>query len=706
MRPVTLRINNRIVDLKGGESLGIDFASFDVDEVTKRKGALSINFTVPATANNRQIFENAQEITNLGTLPFQILSARLYVEGVDVNITRCELMSATQDEFELRLYNDDSAVFLALKERTLGELDLSGLDHFQNGQNVADRIPFVGNITYPLLQSSEIDFPHNNTDRKFITYAALPCIYMDTLISSIFGSLGYDVVDTITDYSLALPPSDNFKRNKDKRRYLGTARSTATYTASFGNVNWLTFNQFANNVGYNGAFFEGLFDPVLPTRPQQGEPTSWIRCADVLKNVRITFTAQLYNPNSSQVSMEAQWYLYDKDNVLKEIFNNTILTVRGGQTATFQSDFEMPSNIIADVEDSIRMMFVWVAGTSCEVSSPEFTIVDLDIETPGVVQVYEACNVIPFLKRANYPTRWVTANSIPKQSWKWGDLIREYLKLTGGVMQFDHIRKKVYFSRLNAIQDNLANPYLWTNKVDDTELPKIEFANDQYGQRNNFTYQEPLSQQSEDANGDPLPRFDPIDGTNFTQTINNTNLKPEEDLIESDFSFSRQVEMFIGYNVARVPTYKYINPQVPNTFDAPQNFERNSIGQPIVLIRQVTDYATPLEVYREFDLYPSGAILTKYTYNVAWFIDTDQPLSLGWGANLVNTFYSYLIDIITNYKKVTLRLRLNAVDIKNLNFQRPVYISGTYYYINAVNGYDPISGESTEVELIKLNPYG
>jgi hypothetical protein len=46
------------------------------------------------------------------------------------------------------------------------------------------------------------------------------------------------------------------------------------------------------------------------------------------------------------------------------------------------------------------------------------------------------------------------------------------------------------------------------------------------------------------------------------------------------------------------------------------------------------------------------------------------------------------------------------VDIRTLDFQRPVYISGVYYYINAVNGYDPINGGSTEVELIKLNPYG
>lgn len=356
----------------------------------------------------------------------------------------------------------------------------------------------------------------------------------------------------------------------------------------------------------------------------------------------------------------------------------------------------MPPNFSAS-QGNLIQLFVIADSNAGQLLDPSYTITDVTINEGGKVEP---------LDRIDYPTRWVTANSIPKQSWKWGDLVREYLKLTGGVMQFDHIRKKVYFSRLNAIQDNLANPYLWTNKVDHTEPPNIEFANDQYGQRNNFTFEEPLSQQSEDANGDPLPRFDPIDGTNFTQTINNTNLKPEEDLIESDFSFSRQVEMFIGYDVARVPTYKYIVPQTPDTFDAPISFERNSIGQPIVLIRQVTDYATPLEVYREFDLYPAGAILTKYTYNVAWFIDRDQELSLGWGANLVETFYSYLVDIITNYKKVTLRLRLNAVDIKNLNFQRPVYISGTYYYINAVNGYDPISGESTEVELIKLNPYG
>lgn len=691
MRPVTLRINNRIVDLKGGESLGIDFASFDVDEVTKRKGALSINFTVPATANNRQIFENAQEVTNLGTLPFQILSARLYVEGVDVNITRCELMSATQDEFELRLYNDDSAVFLALKERTLGELDLSTLDHFQRGSDVASRVDQTAFITYPLLQSSEIDFPHNNTDRRLVTYAALPCLYMDSLISLMFLELGYGVIDTITDQKLALPPSENFKRNKDKRRYLGTA-SYPSLAIPVGTS--IIFNTFVNNAGYNVEFFQGSFiDAVSVTPAKYGE----IYLADDIQDLDMTFDFTIDMDVLPYYSFNVTYDYLDPDGVILDTLQNSFYENYAGGVVTYSDHFVSPSKWVGQQGNRIVVSIGPIGGLVAELQNPSLTINDLKINAGGKVEP---------LGRIDNPDRWVTANSIPKQTWKWGDLIREYLKLTGGVMQFDHIRKKVYFSRLNIIEDNLANPYLWTNKVDDTDPPKIEFANDQYGQRNNFTYEEPLSQQSEDANGDPLPRFDPIDGTNFTQTINNTNLKPEEDLIESDFSFSRQVEMFIGYDVARVPTYKYIIPQTPDTFDAPISFERNSIGQPIVLIRQVTDYATPLEVYREFDLYPSGAILTKYTYNVAWFIDTDQPLSLGWGANLVDTFYSYLIDIITNYKKVTLRLRLNAVDIKNLNFQRPVYISGTYYYINAVNGYDPISGESTEVELIKLNPYG
>jgi hypothetical protein len=704
MKPVTLRINSKIVDLYGEESLGLDFASFDVDEVTKRKGALSINFQVPPTANNCLILGNAQEINSRDTKPYNIFEARLYVDGIDIAITKCELISASRDGFELRLFNEDSGVFLALKERTIGELDLQALDHMQNGGNVYGRIAAPAFIVYPLLHSNEGAFP-NPAGRTMITYMGLPCLYMDSLISLMFLSLGYGVIDTITDAKIALPPSDTFKRNKDKRRYLGTARCTQPFNLDFGNVNKLTFDTFESNTGYPFEFFEGLFDPILPPFSQAGEIGSWIRVADEIKNFKATFTASVTNPNSSSSSLEVEWSLYDSGNTLIENnLGSRIFTIPAGQTVTISYTLNTSSLFTANVEDSLRLNFVWVGGASSTVNSAELTIDDLTVETGGEVQRYEAVKTSSPLQRLNYPTRWVTANSIPKQNWKWGDLIREYLKLTSGVITFDHIAKKVYLTKMSALEDNIGTAYNWTNKVDYFTEPVIEFANDQYAQRNNFTYKPPFTDQHEDENGDPYPLFTALDGTDFTQQIANTNLKAEEDLIDSEFSFSRQIIRFDGLNVAHVPQYRYVE-TAANVLDAPLGFQRNSVGQPIVLLREMTDAGSPLTVQMEDDLYsPSTHVVN--TWYVSHFIDSTQPISLGWGTNLVEEFYDYLIGIVTNYKKVTLRLNLNPVDIRTLDFQRPVYISGVYYYINAVNGYDPINGGSTEVELIKLNPYG
>lgn len=704
MRPVTLRINSKIVDLYGKESLGLDFSSFDVDEVTKRKGALSINFQIPPTANNKLIFGNAQEISSRNQTPYSILDARLFVDGIDIAITKCELISASNDGFEIRLYNDDSAIFLALKQRTLGELDLKNLDHMQNGGSVNLRINTGAFITYPLLHSSESEFP-NPADRRLITYMALPCLHVDTLIGIIFSSLGYSTANSITSANLVLPPSDTFKRNKDKRRYLGTAKCTQPFFLDFGNTNKLTFDTFQNNANYPFGFFEGLFDPILAPFSQAGEIGSWIRIADEIKNFKATFTANVTNPNSSRSSLEVIWSLYDSGNTLIENnLGSRIFTIPAGQTVTISYILNTSNLFTANVEDSLRLDFVWVGGTSSIVNSAELTIDDLVIENGGEVQRYEAVKVRSELQRLNYPTRWITANSIPKQNWKWGDFIKEYLKLTNGVMAFDHTAKIVYFSRMSEIQDNIGNAYNWTNKVDYFTEPVIEFANDQYAQRNNFSFKAPFTDQHEAQNGDPYPLFTALDGTDFTQQIANTNLKAETDLIESEFSFSRQLIRFDGLNVAHVPQYRY--PELSaNVFNSPLGFQRNSVGQPILIVRQMTDAANPLIIQKEADLYPTSTN-TVNTWYVAHFIDSTQPLSLGWGQNLVEEFYDYLIGIVTNYKKVTLRLNLNPVDIRTLDFQRPVYISGVYYYINAVNGYDPINGGSTEVELIKLNPYG
>jgi hypothetical protein len=74
-----------------------------------------------------------------------------------------------------------------------------------------------------------------------------------------------------------------------------------------------------------------------------------------------------------------------------------------------------------------------------------------------------------------------------------------------------------------------------------------------------------------------------------------------------------------------------------------------------------------------------------------------------------NLYKFYYEDYVYNLnskdsKLVSLYLLLNNLDIKNIDFTKLVRIGTTLYYLNLVDGYNPLSNELTKVELLKYNP--
>lgn len=92
-----------------------------------------------------------------------------------------------------------------------------------------------------------------------------------------------------------------------------------------------------------------------------------------------------------------------------------------------------------------------------------------------------------------------------------------------------------------------------------------------------------------------------------------------------------------------------------------------------------------------------------YTYSLAYFTTN----------NLYNAYYSKFINEITDKdsKIVKCNVVLNATDINKFTFRNKVFINhpeygGTYFIVNKIINYDPLEPKSTQVELLKLKNYG
>jgi hypothetical protein len=116
-----------------------------------------------------------------------------------------------------------------------------------------------------------------------------------------------------------------------------------------------------------------------------------------------------------------------------------------------------------------------------------------------------------------------------------------------------------------------------------------------------------------------------------------------------------------------------------------------------------------------------GSTLASYTtYGYAGHVD--DPLNptddINWGApkelffttasytaaNLFNSYWSEYIAEITDKdsKLLTCSLKLNEVDIYNLDFSKLIYIDGSLWRLNKVLDYNPMDFNVTKVELLKV----
>jgi hypothetical protein len=87
---------------------------------------------------------------------------------------------------------------------------------------------------------------------------------------------------------------------------------------------------------------------------------------------------------------------------------------------------------------------------------------------------------------------------------------------------------------------------------------------------------------------------------------------------------------------------------------------------------------------------------------LAWFIDADKTINLGFENNLLTKHYTELGYMLYRYKKLSAKFNLSAADVLGFDFKKPVYLKqySSYFYVNKIEGYTP--QKLTKVQLIKM----
>jgi hypothetical protein len=661
-----LYIEDELIDLIGDEQISTDYAIAEIGNFATRSGFRSINFDIPKTANNNRILSNSYLVNNSTPRPYRRLKARVFVDGIDQNIRFADIESV-QNTYNMRVYGGNANFFDIIKERKINELQyLPSLNHEFNLTNVYDSRQNNDGYIYPLIDW-HADSPNNimsNTSKTFDVRYCYPCLFVNDIIENICTDAGYALNNDLlndANYQSADLIFPIFNAEPD------AVSGDATFSGS--NVSIFNRNAITFDITYN------LFD--LPT--QNG-----LQLIDITG----TFTTDGTESGYPLVAFTDTLRVYE-------------IPYKGVYTFTFNI-----SGIKQNTDEAIAIIY-FLNGTVLEelarsVTVPLVTSFDLTAtftaEIPAGTQI--GCIVVNAENTPSTPPVTVQTARFDIKSddlkiqigrdllfqfmqikFKQSDFLKAYLQMFSCLVTVNEDTKTVHINKFNELFENIPQAIDWSDKIDYTDENNLEFSLDKYGQENSLEYKA-------DASIDPT--F--IQGANGAINIDDNTLPFTAEIVKLPFAATEMDARLQAFVIPKIKIFTTDSTRTPPTQPT------NKVEPRILLLERLT--TVPSVIYTD----GTTTVTTNVDLPLAWFMAGGKQVNLGFGNNLILLYYGGLQSVLTRTKIVTEQIRLNALDIQQLDFLKPVFLSkhNAYFYISKISGFTYGSSESTEVELVKL----
>lgn len=660
---IRLVIEDVEVDL-GEADIQIDYSIAKIGEIESRSGSRSAQINLPKTVNNRLVFENSDVLNNLTNRPYRRLKARLYTDGIDQRILFASLESVT-DTYNIRVYGDNVSFFDIVKSKKLIQLDLKEYDHYRTFANIKNGRNRTDGYLYPVIDY-HADSPNlyfdNSTPRAYVQYL-YPAMYYEDCINQMCIDAGYTLVNRITELvnypadKICIPYSSvKFERNKDMRRYDATIISTVTNgSGSTASPSYIKIDDL-EPYGYryydtnSPSFFTNLT----------------VYSVDIIDNIKCDVELRFNATNNTGVDLVGRISFLNDTNLYT-------FTILAGATSDYTITItDLIPYYVSGVGASLQIFFssIGTNGTNQSPAAITLNTFACEISNSSLLEhnpevIYDDTDIKSF----------VTVNSL-LPDWTQAELLSTYLKMFCGLISVDEFTKTVTLFSFENILKNLPQGKDWSDKIDLTDEENVEFAFD-YAQNNSLEYEE------DETVIKPT-------GTDGEILIDDENLEGFGEMIKLKFAATENVVRLVGEHVSQIKMWSNVGSP-----DAAMDLVKQR-----VLVVKFEDFG--------FD-YTDGLTTQTVTTDipVCYFIQpTDGytvDFNLGFENNLLN-YYTTFETVLDKTKILTLKLRLNSLDINQLDLTKPVYINhfNSWFYISQIKGYNPNNYESTECELVKL----
>lgn len=236
------------VDLFKEESISITSSVLDIEDITKNTTDYTKSFTVPATANNNNLFKHYYEANIDNTFDARIkIDGRIELDGMPFRkgkwlLQKVSVKQGNPSSYTINFFGNLISIKDILGTKELSNLDFTALDHDYNSATVHEGLMnglFDSKIIYNLLVKKQLYYNSNPTDTtqtdklaniaynttsgiNGVRYSELrPSIKLLSIIEAIENDYGITFSrdffgrSEFSNLYLWLNNSDNSKKNKE-----------------------------------------------------------------------------------------------------------------------------------------------------------------------------------------------------------------------------------------------------------------------------------------------------------------------------------------------------------------------------------------------------------------------------------------------------------------------------------------------------------
>lgn len=616
-----------------------------LQDLANRSGEFSTEIEAGLSSNNRILTKHSQSTDSLTSFPYSVNKCEIEAHGYNV-MQGFATLEETSANYKIRAFGELSNIFDLIGDAKLKELNLdysngSAINHIWNYTNVISNRnnTWQSGFIYPNINYGKWDSLQTTAYWNDL----YPSVFAKYLFLRIFHSIGYSVIGEFLENELfenEILPTVKIPQTPDfvLEGYNTEAITTPNIRYYQQDLFPIVFQKFVKNSSLQlSSGFSGI--------------TKFTPIAFGGISMVLSFNASLSVSNTATIN------LIIEDNGTINIDSYPIVS----GTNTFNFTLNKKS------------------------SSTRFWISLSQTQSLGYVDISNLSWVNTYNSQILLEGNTVFVNEcLPDISQK--DFLTTIVNQYNLMITIDSSLRAVNFSYFNSVDPNKSNAIDWTDKLDITDLPTIQYAIDGYGQNNLLSYET-------DDNDIELRKANTYgQGTLF---CNNLNLEKTTEVFKSKFA-----------PIVRVPalrdpiTQAFI--QLWKSEDGGTTYKTQSVKPRIAYINRgetFTIHGTSGAIGGGSGASNSGPSAGVY------FQD------LEFAGSLIPKFYNIVVNMLNSPYFLSANFFLKVKDYNEIDFTKPIYLDCIikgygnikgYFYCNEIKQFKINRYETTTVELIKI----